>query len=398
MLKVITATGHTLNDLRDYVDKGNVLSMTPHAGNRRLNELMLPSIGGTPKTVFFNQVVRDILDFPDQLILDGNRQQLCDSKTPIVTPYASFGSDIKVDELSARFDLGQVRTLPHLIYKSLSKVQGDFFCFADEELFLCDLDFSKRFLETLIRYNFDGCRVNIFNRSITSEGVMTIDDNIPQNNDTIPTFFDYRTRIFQAIREGEVVDFPGIQLHNMVSVLAEIVKPLYLRSQNSDFVGEIDRPVLVLSGPSMYKYATDKYNLMFLTQAYEVVASEFDLPSNIVCEMVPFSELEFMQPKLNEQFHCLLPELVSAYKYLRSEQSLLRDRGLSTEARKDLILRVNGLRVDLNALKKRVKESVTVEFFTQYDAILNPDQPLEFPEYMMDLTIEDFKKFKLNNF
>jgi len=264
MLKVNTATGHTLNDLRDYVDRGNVLSMTPHAGNRRLNELMLPSIGGTPKTVFFNQVVRDILDFPDQLIVDGNRQQLCDSKTPIVTPYASFGSGVLVDEISERFDLGQVRTLPHLIYKSLKKIQGDYFCCADEELFLHDLEFSQRFLTTLVSQNFEDFKVNIFNRLITSEGVMTIDDNIPQNNDTIPTFFDYRQRVFDAIKEGEVVDFPGVQLHNMVSVLAEIVKPLYQRTQSLNFQGDLNDNVLVLSGPSMYRYCSDKYNKAFL--------------------------------------------------------------------------------------------------------------------------------------
>lgn len=398
MLKVNTALGHTLNDLRDYVDKGNVLSMTPHAGNRRLNELMLPSLGGTPKTVFFNQVVRDILDFPDQLIVNGNRQQLCDSTTPILTPYASFGSDVCVDEISGRFDLGQVRTLPHLIYKSLRKIQRDSFCFAEEELFHHNLEFAQRFLSTLVNHNFDECKVRVFNRSITSEGIMTIDENIAQNIATLSTFFEYRRRIFQAVREGEVVDFPGVQLHNMVSVLAEIVKPLYQRTINPNFQGELDDPVLVLSGPSMYRYCNDKYNKAFLEAGYSFIAKEFDLPPSIVCEMVPFSEFEFMQPTSNQEFHTLLPELVSAHKYLCFQQSFLKDKSLSLEARKDLILSVNGLRCDLNALKQRVKDSVTVEFFTQYDAILNPHEPLTFPPYMMDLTIEDFKKFNLINF
>ena len=58
-----------------------------------------------------------------------------------------------------------------------------------------------------------------------------------------------------------------------------------------------------------------------------------------------------------------------------------------------LISETNVLRTQLKEAQKTVQFSVNTEFFTQYDAILNPDESLEFPKGLMDISIADIKKF-----
>ncbi len=136
MLQIKTGDNYSLNMLKDYTNNGSGLFMTPHAGNRRLNELMLPFIGAKSRTVFTNQIIRDVLDKPDLLIVEGTELKIVEQTDPVLTPYSTFATGLDVDAIAERFDLGELLTPSQMIYKSLKKVQRDNFQFAQEALYL----------------------------------------------------------------------------------------------------------------------------------------------------------------------------------------------------------------------------------------------------------------------
>ncbi len=245
---------------------------------------------------------------------------------------------------------------------------------------------------TLITHDFSKFDLTIFDRQVDSDGQM---QRVSVNQDTkqIQSYLTYFQELIDGIKEGVTIDFSGVQVANMVNVLADIVQVLYNRKDSFGFVGDLNDDVLILSGPSMYKYVKNKKNLGFLQSAYSFLAAEFDLPETLNCVYVPFSEFEFLQPSQNVLFEPALNESLGLFNLVKATQSEFRNPTLSSEQRGVLISETNVLRTQLKEAQKTVQFSVNTEFFTQYDAILNPDESLEFPKGLMDISIADIKKF-----